>query len=68
MTMSIHGGRTQDQQLQVDGMSVTSLMRIDSALYAIVDTPFQEFVYNYSASSAEVETGGVRCNMIPRDG
>ena len=32
------------------------------------DTGIAEFVYDYSGNSAEVETGGVRLNMIPKEG
>jgi Carboxypeptidase regulatory-like domain len=68
MTMSIHGGRAQDQQIQYDGMSVASMLRADSVQSFIVDAPFQEFAIDFSGNSAEVETGGVRVNLIPKEG
>jgi hypothetical protein len=32
------------------------------------DSNFSEIVMNYSANTADVETGGVRVNMVPREG
>ena len=68
LTLGIHGGEGNDQAIQVDGMSVATLIREDSTILASSDGNFQEYALDYSANSAEVETGGVRVNMIPRDG
>ena len=68
MTLQIHGGRGSDQAVHVDGMAVETLIREDTTILAASDGNFQEFSLDYSGSSAEVETGGVRVNMIPRAG
>ena len=65
MTMAIHGGRPGDQQLQVDGMSVETTAREDSSAIGLWDVNFQEYVFDYSANTADTETWGVRVNMIP---
>ena len=68
MTMAIHGGRTGDQHLQVDGMSVEAFTREDSSNLWLPNVNFQEYAFDYAANTAETETGGVRVNMIPREG
>ena len=68
MTMAIHGGRTGDQHLQVDGLSMEAFTREDSTNIWLPDANFQEYAFDYSANSADTETGGVRVNMIPREG
>ena len=44
------------------------MTRVDSTQTFVVDAPFQEFAFDYSGNSAEVETGGVRINFIPKEG
>jgi hypothetical protein len=68
MNMAIHGGRQSDQHMHVDGMTVEVYTRADGSAMWFPDTNFQEYVFDYSANSAELETGGVRVNMIPREG
>ena len=68
MTLAIHGGRTRDQQVLVDGMSTEAPLREDSSGPYIPDSAFQEYVFDYSANSADTETGGVRVNHIPAEG
>ena len=68
VAMQIHGSRQADQQLQVDGLSMVSWSRVDSSAIMFVDGNFQEYAIDTSANSAETEAGGVRINMIPRDG
>jgi hypothetical protein len=68
MTMQIHGGRTGDQYVQIDGMAADSQHREDSSGPWIPDSNFQEYAFEYSANLAETETGGVRVNQIPADG
>ena len=66
--MSIHGGRGNDQQIEVDGMSVAAPANASRTLNVMADGNFSEYVYNYAANTAEVQTGGVRVNVIPREG
>jgi hypothetical protein len=66
--MSIHGGVSKDHQMQVDGMSIMSMTNIHHSANYVADGNIQEFAFDTSGNSAEVETGGVRVNMIPREG
>jgi hypothetical protein len=68
MTMAIHGGRTGDQHVLIDGMSLDGQLREDSSTNWVPDSNFQEYSFDYSANTAEYETGGVRINQIPADG
>jgi hypothetical protein len=68
MTLAIHGGRTSDQHVSVDGLNVESMNRADSAGPWLPDATFQEIAFSYSANTAETETGGVRINQIPAEG
>jgi hypothetical protein len=68
MTMQIHGGRGSDQQIHVDGLSIATMLRLDTVAPEVSDAPFEEIVFDYAANSAEVATGGVRVNYVPREG
>jgi hypothetical protein len=68
MTLAIHGGRTRDQVLHIDGLSAEAPLREDSSGPYIPDSAIQEIVFDYSANSAETETGGVRVNQVPAEG
>lgn len=66
--MITHGSRRTDTTLQVDGMSVNSLMNDGEVQAYFSDAANAEVSYQTSALGAEVSTGGVRINMIPKDG
>lgn len=66
--MSIHGSNQNDAEIQIDGMDVSSPSFDGAPHLTPFDTGLGEFVYDYSGSSAEVQTGGVRLNMIPKEG
>ena len=66
--MSIHGGLGDDQQIEIDGMSVAAPANASRTLSVMADGNFSEYVYSYAANTAEVQTGGVRINVIPREG
>jgi carboxypeptidase family protein len=68
MTLAIHGGRTRDQTVHIDGLSTEASTREDSSGPYIPDGAIQEYVFDYSANGAETETGGVRVNHIPAEG
>src|SRR5213593_5289951 len=53
MTLAIHGGRTRDQTVHVDGLSTEAPLREDSSGSYVPDSAFQEYVFDYSANSAE---------------
>ena len=66
--LTIHGSDEYDAEVHVDGFDVNSVA-FDGAPGALPqDTPIAEYVYDYSSNAAEVETGGVRMNMIPKEG
>ena len=66
--MSIHGGSQLDQQLEINGMDVGDSLSQGAAWSVFPDSNFEELSIEYSGNSAEIETGGVRINMIPREG
>ncbi len=66
--LAIHGGNQEDQQLEINGMDVGDSLTQGANYSVFPDSNFEELAYNYSASPAEIETGGVRINMIPREG
>ncbi len=67
--LAIHGGESQDQMVQIDGMGVEAATRQgDSSNMFFADGNYAEYSIDYSGNSAEIESSGVRINMIPRDG
>ena len=66
--MSIHGSRDADSVVELDGMDINQVAFEGAPAGSPFDAPIEEFVYDYSGSSAEVETGGVRLNLIPKEG
>lgn len=66
--MRTHGADDRHTSMQVDGMSVNSAMG-DGNIQAYNDDALaQQVVFQTSALPAEVAAGGVRVNMIPKDG
>jgi hypothetical protein len=66
--LTIHGGASKDHTMQVDGMSIMSMTNIHHSANYVADGNIQEFAFDIAGNSAEVESGGVRVNMIPREG
>lgn len=66
--IAIHGGDAEDQQLEINGMDVGDSLTQGANYSYFPDSNFEELSFNYSASAAEIESGGVRINMIPREG
>ena len=67
--LAIHGGESQDMMVQIDGMGVEAATRQgDSSNMFFADGNYSEYSIDYSGNSAEIESSGVRINMIPRDG
>jgi hypothetical protein len=67
--MAIHGGATQDMVVQLDGMRFNNLC--GSGSYTGVsgnDAMIEQISYETGAISADMGTGGVKVNMIPKDG
>lgn len=66
--MRTHGADDRHTSMQVDGMSVNSSMG-DGNIQAYNDDALaDQVVFQTSALPAEVAAGGVRVNMIPKDG
>jgi hypothetical protein len=68
-TMTIHGGRGGDFRLAVDGVSVGNVSGTGAFTDFVIDTgSAREVVADYGSGMAEMETGGIRLNVIPREG
>src|SRR5215813_10333247 len=66
--MSAHGSGASQTTVQVDGLLVNGI-DVDGAVQNYFNSSMsQEMVYTTSGASADVSGGGVRLNMIPRDG
>ena len=68
MRMSIHGGDQTDQRMLMDGMAVNTWTQEDGSALWFSDGNLEEMQIQHSAITAEVETGGVNFNLIPRAG
>ena len=66
---SIHGGRSSDQKLLLNGMAATDAsFRGNTNRNAINAVAVQETVFQVGGITAEGETGGVQINVIPKEG
>ena len=66
--MTVHGSRQTDTSLQVDGMPLNSLMNDGQVQAYFSDAANAEVTYQTSGIGADVSGGGVRINMIPKEG
>ena len=66
--MITHGSRRTDTLLMVDGMSINSLMNDGEVQAYFSDAANSEVTYQTSGAGADGSAGGVRINMIPREG
>jgi hypothetical protein len=68
-TVVAYGSLSGDMALEIDGMSVSTLLSTGniSGVYHNQGA-YQEMSYQVVAGSAESQTGGVRVNMIPKEG
>jgi hypothetical protein len=68
-SMTIHGSVSSDQVVMIDGMRLNNLCGSGqfSGIY-LNDAMAQEITYDTGAQSAEVAQGGLRVNMIPKEG
>lgn len=67
-TMGIHGSRPRDQQVLIDGMNVATVSRNDTTTMVLQDGNVEEMSLLVGVNPAESEAGGVRFNLIPKDG
>ena len=66
--MSIHGSDAADQNWAIDGMKVGEGGRGAMRQAIVADAAVQEYTFETSALSAENASGGVKMNLIPREG
>jgi hypothetical protein len=68
--LGIHGGRVTDEQVQLNGMQYQMQFAQGGASPVLVpvDGSIEEYNLEFSAHSAEMETGGLRINIVPKDG
>jgi hypothetical protein len=64
----IHGSKTNDFQSQVDGVPSTLGGGTGSASWQATPSEVQEMVFETGGMSAEQASGGVRVNVIPKEG
>ena len=68
-TVVAYGSLANDTAMEVDGMSVMSLLNQGSVSGVYHNQgAYQEMSYQVVAGSADSQTGGVRINMIPKEG
>jgi hypothetical protein len=67
--MSMHGGRTSDTRLMLDGVRLGNAIGGGESTNYVPDTgSAHEVTIDYGAMQAEHLTGGLRINIIPREG
>jgi hypothetical protein len=66
--MTVHGSRQTDTTVQVDGMQLNSLMSNGQVQAYYSDAANAEVTYQTSGVGADVSAGGLRINMIPKEG
>ena len=66
--MTVHGSRQTDTTVQVDGLQLNSLMNDGQVQAYFSDAANAEVSYQTSGIGADTSGGGVRINMIPKEG
>jgi hypothetical protein len=66
--MVTHGSRLTDSTVQLDGMAMNSLLTNNQVQAYYSDAANAEVTYQTSGLGADVSGGGVKINMIPREG
>jgi hypothetical protein len=68
-SMTIHGSNANDQRVMIDGLSTANSELAGQASNFLPNMgSTQEMSVDYSSGTADQMTGGVRINMIPREG
>jgi hypothetical protein len=68
-SMTIHGSNGNDQRVMIDGLSTANAELAGQASNFLPNMgSAQEIAVDYSAGTADQSTGGVRVNIIPREG
>jgi hypothetical protein len=66
--MVTHGSRLSDSTVQMDGMAMNSLLTDNQVQAYFSDASHAEVTYQTSGLGADVSGGGVKINMIPKEG
>ena len=67
--MSSHGGRSNDGWTSMDGITMNAMASTGFTTRLVYSmASVQEVTLDYSANTADVPTGGVRINIVPREG
>ena len=67
--LTTHGGRNNDMRVMIDGLSTANAETSGNSSNFLPNMgSTQEISVDYAAGAAEQPTGGVRINMIPREG
>jgi hypothetical protein len=67
--MSAHGGRSNDGWTSLDGITMNAMASTGFTTRLVYSmASVQEVSLDYSANTADVPTGGVRINIVPREG
>ena len=66
--ISVHGSDGRDMTFMVDGMVLNGIEGDGSVQSYFNEMMFEEVTYQTSGINAETSAGGVRANMIPKDG
>jgi hypothetical protein len=67
--MTAHGGRSNDGWTSMDGITMNAMASTGFTTRLVYSmASVQEVTLDYSANTAEVPTGGVRINIVPREG
>jgi hypothetical protein len=68
-SLAIHGGRPGDQRVLIDGLPTANAETTGNASNFLPNMgSTQEMTIDYAAGTADQETGGVKVNLIPRQG
>ena len=67
--MAAHGGRSNDGWTSMDGITMNAMASTGFTTRLVYSmASVQEVTLDYSANTADVPTGGVRINIVPREG
>src|SRR4029077_1678273 len=66
--LTSHGSTARDQTILVDGLNIGTPVRNDVSLITLQDSTTEQYSFQTASQSADVETSGVRVNLVPREG
>jgi hypothetical protein len=66
--MGVHGGSPRDQMFLLDGHTMDSGQTRGASNFQFSEGNYEEFVMDVAGQTAETPFGGIRINMVPREG